>query len=83
VAAGTCTNATIVAAVQMTAAQYAGLASPTGSTASQICQATFPLNFGAQQLDIFQVGSFSPTVNVPGGGGVEYRLDYTGTGRTS
>jgi hypothetical protein len=83
VAAGTCTNATVVAAVQMTAAQYAGLANPTGSTASQICQATFPLNFGAQQFDLFQVGTYSPTSNVAGGGGVIFRLDYTGTARTT
>jgi hypothetical protein len=81
VAAGSFTDGTQVATIQLTTAQFLGL--PANPTASQICQAAFPLNFANQQLDIFQIGTFSPTVNVPGGGGVVFRLLYNGTTATS
>ncbi|MDA4129270.1 MAG: hypothetical protein OK457_00725 [Thaumarchaeota archaeon] len=81
VAAGSFSDGAQIAVVQLTAGQMLGL--PANPTASQICQAAFPLNFGNQQLDIFQIGTFSPTINVPGGGGVIYRLTYNGVALTT
>lgn len=83
VAAGSFTNACVVAKVQMTIQQYNSL--PASPTASQICQAAFPLNFANQQLDLFQVetdiasGPVGLVGMVPGGGGVIFRLLYNGS----
>lgn len=81
VAPGVATPDTEIATVQMTAPQFASL--PANPTASQICQAAFPANFNSQQLDIFQISTDIPTINVAGGGGVIFRLLYNGTTSTT
>jgi hypothetical protein len=89
VAAGSFSSSTVVATVQMTSPQYNGLVNKTGSTAAQICAAAFPLNYGAQQLDLIQVeadlqsGAPGQTNNIAGGGAVAWRLDYAGAAHTS
>lgn len=85
VAPGIATTSTTVATVQLNAAQSAGLLAVGGATptAAQICQAAFPANYNGLQLDIFQVGSFIPTINVAGGGTVIFRLLFNGTTATS
>jgi hypothetical protein len=65
----------------MTAAQVLGLA--VNPSASQICQAAFPLNFGAQQLDIFQIINAVAEAQFQGGGAVVYRLRFDGSTATS
>jgi hypothetical protein len=81
VAAGVATSATVIAQVQMTAPQFASL--PAVPSASQICQAAFPINFNGQQLDLFQIANFSADINSSAGGAVVYRLTYNGVAATS
>jgi hypothetical protein len=72
------TNGTMIAPVQGSTAL--------GTTAAQVCQATFPVNYNGAQLDLFQISSdieMNGVENVAGGGGVIFRLLYNGSTSTT